>query len=232
MEKSESILNLAKAMVQVQKELKPAQKNAVNPHFKSKYADLESVWDACRDVLVKNKLTVLQFPETVNGGVRVSTMLVHESGEWVRSDLDLPQGDRPTAQTIGSAITYGRRYGLSAVVGICSEDDDDGNAGSQVTTAPSPPARAESKPAPRATSPTKLTDDTVLGDKLTERLISDCNKILKANGIPEWSKTGDVMTYAILNNVTTKGPLTIGHAKKIKEMLTNANQPKPTGDLL
>lgn len=123
MTKSETIGNLAKALSQAQAEIKGAVKDSNNPFFKMSYADLASVWDACREPLTKHGLSVIQTLDVVEHGVIVETTLAHESGEWIMGRLLLnPTKNDP--QGIGSAITYGRRYSLAAIVGVCPEDDD------------------------------------------------------------------------------------------------------------
>ena len=129
MNKSDSIAKLAKALCMVQSNLKPAIKDAKNPFFKSSYADLNSVWDACRKLLAMNGLAVAQLNQPADNGVIVETVLMHESGEWISGEMFLPL-NKQDAQSVGSAMTYGRRYGLAAIVGIVA-DDDDGNAAQQ-----------------------------------------------------------------------------------------------------
>lgn len=127
---SPSISLLAGALVKAQQALKPAIKDSANPFFKSKYADLGSVWDACRDALQSNGLSVVQFPGfTEAGAALLTTILLHESGEWISGTAGAPL-NKADAQSMGSAITYLRRYALAAVVGVVTEDDD-GNAASQ-----------------------------------------------------------------------------------------------------
>lgn len=130
MNKSEEIGNLAKALCAVQSALRPAIKDAANPFFKSKYADLNSVWDSCRGLLSENGLSVTQLNDVSETGVIVETVLMHESGEWISGKMYLPLA-KHDPQGVGSAVTYGRRYGLSAIIGIVSDEDDDGNAASQ-----------------------------------------------------------------------------------------------------
>lgn len=131
-EQSESIAALSKALTQVQGSVEGAVKGKVNPAFKSKYADLTSVWEACREPLVMNGLSVVQFPgEMVDNRMTLTTQLSHESGEWMRCTLSIPL-TKADAQGYGSAVTYARRYALAAVVGVCPEDDD-GNAASRGT---------------------------------------------------------------------------------------------------
>jgi hypothetical protein len=126
-------------MAKAQGEMEGAAKANVNPHFKSKYADLASVWDACRAPLAKNGLSVLQPVRADGPSVTVTTILAHSSGEWIEESLTMTAAQN-TPQGVGSAITYGRRYGLSAMVGIAPEDDD-GNAASA-----QPQARQEAAP--------------------------------------------------------------------------------------
>jgi hypothetical protein len=115
---------LAAALVKAQKSMGKALKDSSNPFFKSKYADLTSVWDACRDALTDNGLSVVQVTDQTDGSVvSLRTMLLHDSGEKIEGVLVMkPKDDSP--QGIGSAITYARRYALAAMVGVCPEDDD------------------------------------------------------------------------------------------------------------
>jgi len=129
MNQSESIAKLATALSIVQGKLTHAKKDSANPFFKSKYADLESVWDACRSLLAENGLAVMQFPgEFVDGTMSLNTVLTHSSGEYMSYLMSVPV-TKPDAQGAGSALTYMRRYALAAVVGVVQADDD-GNAAS------------------------------------------------------------------------------------------------------
>lgn len=124
MKSSESIKNLAVALVKVQSVLESAKKDSDNPFFKSRYADLSSVWDACRKPLTDNGLAVVQTCTPVeNNGIQVDTILLHVSGEYIESNLFMPLV-KNDPQATGSAITYARRYALSAIVGIVADDDD------------------------------------------------------------------------------------------------------------
>ena len=123
MEKSETIGELAKALVKVQAELQPAVKGQVNPFFKSSYANLLEIWEVCRKPLTDNGLSVTQIAESEEGKAILETVLMHESGEWIKGRLPLmPIKQDPQGQ--GSAITYARRYSLAAIVGVSTEDDD------------------------------------------------------------------------------------------------------------
>lgn len=121
---SPSIAKLAEALAKAQLSIEGAKKDSTNPFFKSSYADLGSVWEACHKMLNENGLSVVQFVEDgTNNKVTVVTHLIHSSGEWMRSRFSLrPKADDP--QGVGSAITYARRYSLAAMVGVCPVDDD------------------------------------------------------------------------------------------------------------
>lgn len=125
-EHSDSISNLATGLAAAQADITAAEKNATNPFFKSKYADLDSVWSAIRKPLTSNGLSVIQAPETTDGEFTMMTMLCHKSGEWVKNSFTFPLG-KSDIQGLGSAITYARRYGLCAIVGVTADEDDDGN---------------------------------------------------------------------------------------------------------
>ncbi len=126
--RSAEIGKLAAALAKAQSQMSHAEKGNVNPHFKSRYADLASVWEACRSALTSNELAILQPVSTDGQRVTVTTMLAHSSGEWVSEALTMTALQN-TPQAVGSTITYGRRYGLSSMVGV-APDDDDGNAAS------------------------------------------------------------------------------------------------------
>jgi hypothetical protein len=125
--KSESITNLAGALSSFQGEVENPKNTANNPYFKSKYAPLNDVLNIVRPVLAKNGLSILQSPSGDGENIVVCTTLLHSSGEWIEFEPLILKADKATAQGAGSAITYARRYAVSAILGISSEDDDDGN---------------------------------------------------------------------------------------------------------
>lgn len=136
MKRSESIAQLAAALAKFQKEVISPKNNADNPFYSSKYAPLHEVINVIREPLAKNGLSYIQSTSTYDKNVTVTTLLMHESGEFIESEpLSLPglqvtkSGKELTPQGVGSAITYGRRYSLTAILGIASEDDTDGNEG-------------------------------------------------------------------------------------------------------
>jgi ERF superfamily len=128
MKTSETISAIATAFATAQAELKNAPFDRENPHYKSRYATLASVRDTVAPVLSKQGLAVIQTTDIVDGTWCVLTRLMHKSGEWIESvypfNLDKPQA-------MGSALTYARRYALSSICGIASEEDDDGNEGNK-----------------------------------------------------------------------------------------------------
>jgi hypothetical protein len=123
MNKSESIAGLAKALAKAQGEVENASKASVNPHFRSKYADLAEVLNTVRPVFSSNGLSFVQMPSFADGVVMVETVLMHESGEWISETASSPI-TKQDAQGVGSAITYLRRYSLAAFAGVAQEDDD------------------------------------------------------------------------------------------------------------
>lgn len=124
------INELAKALAKAQAEIANAHKDKKNPFFKSTYADLASVWDAIRAPMTKNGLSIVQTPiDGLNGPVGLTTILMHESGQYIESTFYMkPVKDDPQGR--GSCITYMRRYALQAIMGVCPADDD-GNGASQ-----------------------------------------------------------------------------------------------------
>ena len=133
MEMSESIAALSAALSKAQLVMEGAIKGKVNPAFKSRYADLSSVWDACREPLASNGLSVIQMPGRVEGGqMSLTTQINHASGEWIRETMTIPL-TKNDAQGYGSATSYARRYALAAFVGV-SPDDDDGNGAVRAAT--------------------------------------------------------------------------------------------------
>lgn len=140
MNKSESIKELATALAKAQGQIKGAVKDSANPFFKSKYADLASVVEAIRSAFAANGLSYIQSVEPSDKDeVRVETTILHSSGEWIGCGVLALPVSKVDAQGYGSALTYARRYSLSAATGVAPEDDD-GNA---ATVAKPKPAMAD-----------------------------------------------------------------------------------------
>lgn len=204
METSQTIGALAKALSAAQGQFKPIKRESANPFYKSKYADLGAIIEATREALSKNGLAVSQLvsPGTVDGGnehVNIETVLMHESGEWIKGTISLiPKADDP--QSVGSALTYARRYSLSAILGVASEEDDDATAATQ----PEKPRQVSDPTAP-ATTPQMTAIQTLL---------------TKAGIMKDFERHEKVTQILGLNEVmTTLKNLTRGQASLVIEAL-------------
>lgn len=122
---SPQLNELMQALAKAQGKITNALKDKKNPFFKSSYADLSSVWECCRDPLSSNGLSIIQTVEGTKESMVLVTCLGHSSGQWIKSRMPL-MIMKSDPQSLGSALTYARRYALSAIVGICADEDDDG----------------------------------------------------------------------------------------------------------
>ena len=143
--KSETIDAISAALAKAQGEIEGATKSSENPHFRSKYADLGNVWDACRGPLTKNGLAIHQGVRG-DGEMRLVTTILHASGQWIEDDGMPLLLDKQNMQGLGSALTYARRYGLMGAVGIAPEDDDGNAASVRRTPAPAPAGQRRGRP--------------------------------------------------------------------------------------
>lgn len=210
--KSATIGELAKALCNVQSKLAGAKKDSTNPFFKSKYADLAACWDACRDLLSANGLSVVQTTSVEEGWELVlDTVLMHTSGEWIDGQLPVKLV-KSDPQGLGSAITYARRYALCAIVGICPEDDDGESAVKR--TPPKPAERPTPKPAEKpAEKPVEKTAEKsksgkpTLTDKLTRlskevpKIWSTANVLKTLKGLGGTGETGSEMLKSLDDKV-------------------------------
>lgn len=128
--KSLEITELIKALCKSQNQMSAVVQSKVNPFYKSNYADINDLLRAILPVITKNGLAVTQGNRfcTETNGFYVTTTLMHISGEWIRSEIRIPMFGKKDAQTIGQMCTYGRRYGLGAILGISVTKDDDGES--------------------------------------------------------------------------------------------------------
>ena len=131
MKTSESIANIAAALVQFQAEVKNPEKKGLNPHFKSKYAELDVIINTIRPTLEKHGLAFIQNPVQADGQVGVYTVLIHKSGEYIQFDPVMIPLQKATPHQVGAALTYAKRYSLGAALGLATEEDKDGNDISQ-----------------------------------------------------------------------------------------------------
>lgn len=124
MNKSENITTIAGALVKAQRSMGNATKDSKNPFFKSTYATLNAVREACIPALNEQGISVLQPTSVIEGKLYVETLLLHESGEFISGLYEVVVGKQNDPQSLGSSISYSRRYGLQAMVNIGAEDDD------------------------------------------------------------------------------------------------------------
>lgn len=187
---SESTKEINTALAKAQKTIGFAIKDTNNPFYKSKYADLASVWRAVHESISENELCVVQSPGievAVNGAVFVSvtTRIGHSSGEWIMGTCMVPPM-KQDPQAYGSAITYSRRYALAAFLGVIQEDDDAEGAMNRAQTAPARQETPAKKPARMAPEKPGSKDSPKSGVDLKAR-IQPLNKLMKELG----AKTAD-----------------------------------------
>lgn len=137
MNKSETLKELATALAKAQGKIKGALKDSANPFFKSKYADLSSVVEAIREPLAECGLSYVQIAHDGESCAKVETLILHSSGEWLSCGITSVPVSKADAQGFGSAMTYARRYSLSAAFGVAPEDDD-GNAAAKAAPKETP----------------------------------------------------------------------------------------------
>ena len=166
MKTSEQLNELAEALASAQGEFQNPERNRevevqtrTGGKYKFRYSTLDCVMDAARPVLSKHGLSIAQFPSTHDGRLTVTTRLMHKSGQWLENELGVPSSTA-NPQEIGSAITYLKRYSYCSLLGIASEEDDDGNAasGNHITGQKDrdrkpPPRQAEKQPPPPDAEP-------------------------------------------------------------------------------
>lgn len=149
MNKSETITELAKALVKFNSEVNKIAKDADNPFFKNNYATLDTIIDEIRPILSKHGLSIMQIPSGDGQNVTLKTLLLHESGEWLESDELTMKPVKNDPQAVGSCITYARRYSLAAFLSLNTGEDDDGNDATYGKDKPKPKGnsgQAPSKP--------------------------------------------------------------------------------------
>jgi len=229
MKMSESIDQLAAALAIAQGEISNAKMDAVNPHFRSKYATLASIIDTAKPALAKNGLAVSQVPTiagTLEGSFVLVTMLTHKGGQYICSEYPI-NPDKQTPQGVGSAITYARRYALAAMLGIAADEDDDGNAasgnganGNQRQQAP--PQRQSAPPKQQPAQQPKAEDNAqrnaLLGDIRAAEEDLDLNANHQANARMKYAGSPDLTKCATAGLTEYLGRLN----EKIKEAAQEA----------
>ncbi len=153
---SDTVGKIAAQLAKAQGEIEGASKDAKNPHFNSKYADLASIVGACRAALAKHGIAYLQSASADGNLVKMTTLLIDASGEWIESDPLQVQAKDAGPQSVGSCLTYLRRYQWAAMVGIAPEDDDaeaaEGRTGSFSVQKPVARPAVQATPLPTRTN--------------------------------------------------------------------------------
>lgn len=194
--RSEAVDQIAAALAKAQAEITGARKTGVNPHLKSKYADLEDSWDAIKEPLSKNGLALYQGGVTLeNGQPGLGTLLMHSSGQWLEGVLPLVSKDPTDPQKLGSAMTYMRRYGLKAAVGLY-DTDDDGEAASKQKQG----QRGDQQQAQRAPEGGTMPPEVVQGYLDRIKMCSDVNVLrgITSTGIKSAREMGDAQAQATI----------------------------------
>lgn len=195
MKKSESISELAKAFAKTQQELKQPLKDAANPFFKSTYVPLENVAESITETATKNGLSFSQEPSFDDGMVTVTTLVMHSSGEWIEYAPLKMKPVKNDPQAFGSAITYAKRYALSAIFGITSDKDDDGNEATQ----PQKPQRQQ-----RATKQAQVKQ--YISEDKAKQYEDDVQALINATGKNDGSIMGALLNHVgatMIKNITT-----------------------------
>ena len=190
MNTSEQINEIAAALAKAQSKIKTAVKDSTNPHFRSKYADLASVREACADALSANDIAVVQAHGFDGAHVTLTTRLVHKSGQWLES-VYLIKPTKEDPQGYASATTYARRISLSSMVGVVADEDDDGNAASQRNGNHAPPQQ----------------EDTGLAaaKAFVRRSVKEIGALTSATALAEWKAKMDGHLARLLDKYPDEG---------------------------
>ena len=204
MQTSEQINEIAAAIAKAQSQIAGATKDKTNPHYRSKYADLASVWEACRGALTQNGLGVVQMTRfSEKDEVIVVTRLLHSSGQWLQGELNLPVS-KADAQGFGSALSYARRYALAAAVGVAPEDDD-GNLAAAARPATVEGRILESMNGKPITATQHAKDAfELLSPEEQDFLRTHANQIVELHG-----KDGDLHAYVEMQRFDTEEKLAL-----------------------
>lgn len=203
MKTSETIAALAAALSAAQGDLKNVEKGKVNPHFKSRYADIADGLDVVRPVFSKHGLSVVQATDymTDTGVFLLVTRIMHKSGEWIESTYPLPTGGKP--QDVGSALTYARRYALFSLAGVAGTDEDDDGHDAQNTTQARKPA---ARPAPPKV-PVEPPFDEEESATVCETMIGTLDLVESIEDLRSWAS----------NNAAVKARMTAADQGKVTD---------------
>jgi hypothetical protein len=167
MRSSDTLIKISPALVKALSAMKGVAKDSKNPHFKNDYASLEAVIESARPVLAEHGLAFMQgLGEYVGGAMTVSTRILHESGEWIESDFQMPVG-KADPQGTASASTYARRYSLMGILGLPAVDDDGEAAMTRNQAAPKPSKQEDTHGPdwPNLTNPSSITSNAAKKDE-------------------------------------------------------------------
>lgn len=200
MNQSEQINELISALSKAQGAMSAAAKDCSNPFFKSKYADLSSIWNACREPLSANGLAVIQTVQQRENGDVLYTMLGHSSGQWISSSMPLrikSDGKTNELQVMGSCLTYLRRYALAAIVGVAPDEDDDGNSAKGYQ------AKQDhviaSPPAPKIISLQQADELRAVVSKCSPKLKENIETMLKDRKINGFNELGETLFKTLMD---------------------------------
>lgn len=205
---SPNVSAVAKALIAAKGNMGPLIKGANNPFFKSKYADLGSVIEVSEQALLDQGIVTIQGAGGDGETITVETLLLHTSGEWIRSALSLKPAKANDPQAAGSAVTYARRYSLQAMCNLAAEDDD-GNAASK---APAKAATPNQAPRTLAAVPNAIDPNSLLLRAIKAGYIPGPDKVL----FKEWART----KVPGCRGLDDKTPLTPEQIKSIDSFLT------------
>lgn len=213
MKMSESIVELTKALSEFQGNVKQPEKDSVNPHFKSKYTSLDGIVKAIHESAPKYGLSFVQMPMNDESGIGIVTTIFHQSGQYIQFEPFFLPLEKKTAQGVGSCITYGKRYSLSAAFGIVSDLDDDGNEATETQK------NAQGLKQSLASDKTlglinKLVKDTSAKLNITEQQAMNTLKV-KLKKDMEWFTQEDAnQAIKILQDAMKKGEVSNEHSKQ------------------
>lgn len=193
MNTSPDLDQISAALVLAQQAMLPLIKDSANPFFKSKYADLQAVTEACYPALQANGICVMQSAESLGAaGINIKTRLLHKSGQFIETDCAIPPAGQDP-QKYGSAVTYGRRYGLQAAVGLAAIDDDGEGA---MNRKPAPTQASKPAPSAPAVKPEVKADDmvaTIVTAMRSQTTLTDLDAKMKKAEATAYAKHPNVL---------------------------------------
>lgn len=220
MNTSETINEIAAALAKAQSEVKNPSFNRVNPHFKSKYADLGEVLGVVRPALSKYGIALMQMTDFGDNGIVLHTRLTHSSGQWIESTY--PVSNLGTHQAMGAALTYAKRQALSAIVGVAGEDDTDGEDAKETTAGVRPQTKKPASKAPQALPAAESA--AALADMMADLITVD-SKIGLQQWASKWREVKATLTP------TDSGVITEAFYKVQAEINDAVNSAAPEGSV-